>query len=61
LAALTAAGTFIDAIWAIVKPVATGVLGNVDLERRNAAVKAYFSDEKNVSTLKAKLQAIEAF
>lgn len=60
-AAVPAAIAVAEAVWAVVKPVAVGTLKNIDLERRNAAVREYFEDEKNVDALKLDLKDTEDF
>jgi hypothetical protein len=57
LAAISLAETF----WAIGKPVAVGALKNIDTERRAAAIKTYFSDDKNVAVMKSQFDALDRF
>ena len=60
-AAVPAGISLIDTIWGIIKPVVVGTIKIVDLERRNAAIRAYFSDQRNVDTLKLQLEKTEAY
>ncbi len=50
-----------DVIWDIVKPALTESLKNVDLERRNAAVRRYFANESNLELLKGDVEQLEYF
>lgn len=61
LAGLAAFKTMFDAVWGIVKPAVIGTLQNVEVERRNAAVVAYFSDEKAVAAFKSDIERMESF
>lgn len=59
--ALTAFKTLFDTVWGIVKPALIGGLQNAEIERRNRAVRDFFSDEKNTTVLKNDLEHIENF
>jgi hypothetical protein len=61
LAVIAAGISLVEAFWAVMKPVAVGVLQNIDTERRAAALKAYFADQKNIDAVKEQLEAIEVF
>jgi hypothetical protein len=61
IAAVPAAISLINTIWDIWKPVAIETLKTVDIERRNNAIRAYFSDPKNVAALKSDLTNTENF
>jgi len=61
VAALAAFKTLFDTVWGIVKPALTGALQNAEIERRNRAVRDFFSDEKNTAALKADIEHIESF
>lgn len=58
---LAAAKTLWDSIWGIVKPAVEGALTNADLERRNEALRRYFSNPQNVEALKRDLKSTEDF
>jgi hypothetical protein len=60
-AAAIAAVSMIEAIWSVVKPVITGVLTNIDLERRNKAIQDFFLDDKKVAMLKEDIAETERF
>lgn len=53
--------TAFDAIWGILKPAVDGTLQNIDLERRNNAIREYFADQNNVNELKRDIEHIEGF
>lgn len=61
LAGIAAGVSLVEALWAVIKPVAISALQNIDTERRAAALKAYFADQKNIDVVKTQLEAIEAF
>jgi hypothetical protein len=53
--------TLFETIWGVIKTVVTDGLKNVDMERRAAAIRAYFSDQTKVNALKSELARIESF
>ena len=61
LAAIPAAVSLVDTVWSIAKPVVTNALNNVDIERRNAAVRDYFSNPSNVQLLEDNLAKTEVY
>jgi hypothetical protein len=61
LGTLGAAKALFDAVWPIVKPAVLGFGQNVDMERRNNALREYFSSPENVERLKADIVHIETF
>ena len=60
-AGLAATKTAWDAIWGVVKPAVEDTLKNIDMERRNATLRAYFQDSNNVDMLKRDLTSTESF
>ncbi|MGC1176164.1 hypothetical protein [Polaromonas sp.] len=61
VSALPAAKALFDSVWGIVKPAVNGALQNIDLERRNNAIREYFASPKNVALLKDDLARVEKF
>lgn len=59
--ALVAFNSLFETVWGLAKPVVTGALQNVDIERRNQAVRDFFSDDRNVAALKSDIEHIETF
>jgi hypothetical protein len=47
--------------WELIKPAGTAVLREVDRERRAAAIRAYFADDRNVELLRASIGVLEDF
>lgn len=60
-AAIPASLVLIDTLWAVVRPVVVGQLQAIDIERRNAAIRAYFADPANVEALKRDLAGTESY
>jgi len=58
---LVAGIALIDTVWTIIKPVVIGTLKSADIERRNAAVQAYFANDENVKQLGSQLSMIESW
>jgi hypothetical protein len=61
VAVLAAGKAVFDTIWGIVKPAVTGVLQNVEKEKRTKAVKDYFSNPTDVAAVQADIGHIETF
>jgi len=59
--ALVGFKTLFETVWGLAKPVVTGALQNVDTERRNRAVRDFFSDDSNIAALKSDVEHIETF
>lgn len=51
----------LETIWSVIEPLVTGILSNVDRERRAAAIRDYFANADNVKALKDQLSATESF
>jgi len=61
VAAIPAAITALESIWSLIQPVIVSTLQTVNLERRNAAIRAYFVDPNNIKLLKDNLLATESY
>jgi hypothetical protein len=61
LAAIPAGIALVETVWGIIKPLTVATFKNVDIERRNEAIREYFSNQKNVDLLKEKLEMTENY
>lgn len=61
IGALGAATSLWDSVWNVIKPAVDGALKNADLERRNKAIRDYFSNVDNVTRLKHDIERTEGF
>lgn len=61
IGALGAAASLWNTVWDAIKPAVDGALKNADLERRNKAIRDYFSNPDNVTRLKHDIERTEGF
>lgn len=61
IAEIGTAIALIEVFWTVAKPVVVGTLKTIDMERKAAALRAYFSDDRNVAIMKKQFLALEYY